>query len=230
MQKLNADQFLAKRNQFYRTVFGFQDDKFLKGYDADMNYLLSSKKTSFILTSPGYITDLQSEINKQHALVQQLNNQLAIILYECARTGKADDRQLSVVKSLVQQTEAAENRMKELHKSLRQKTLHTQSDADHANAQYYEFSAKLQQMADRKEAAFREGSNEYTELAKQYNVLTKQALDTGHAADMLQDALLSSEIAMLNTSAMHSAKSLNPSDLNNRVTVNFYKTKQKKQK
>ena len=230
MQKMNADEFLAKRNQFYRTVFGYQDSKFIKGYDAQMNYLLNSKKTSFILTSPAYITDLQSEVNKQHALVQQLKNQLAITLYECARTGKADDRQLDLVKSLVQQTEAAENRMKELNKNLSQKTLHTQSDADHANAQYYELSAKLRQIADRKEAAFCEGSNEYTELAKQYNALTKHALDTGHTADKLQDALLSSEIAMLDSSAMQSAHSPKTSDLTKIIKVNWNKAKQRKQK
>lgn len=230
MQKLDADQFLAKRNQFYRTVFGYSDNKFIKGFDADMNYLLSSKKTSFILTSPGYIIDLQSEINKQHALVQQLNSQLAITLYECARTGKADERQLGIVKSLVQQNEAAENRMKELNKTLSQKTLHTQQDADHANAQYYELSAKVQQIADRKAAAFREESSEYAELTKQYHVMTKQALDTGHTADMLQDALLSSEIAMLDSSAMQSANSPKTSDLAKIIKVNWNKAKPKKQK
>lgn len=225
MQELTTEQFLEKRNQFYRTVFGYQDKNFIKGYDAQMNYLLSSKKASFILSSPKYITDLQSELIKQKELVQQLNNRLAILLYECARTGKADDKQLRDVQSLVKQCEAAISRSNELSNNVSQKTNETFSDADQAETQYHALATKLQQLASQKETAFAEGSNEYGKLAREYIAMTRKALETGYNAEMLQDALLSTEITMLDNSAVHSAIPPKTSDLSKIVKVNWNRSR-----
>lgn len=225
MQELTTEQFLETRNQFYRTVFGYQDKNFIKDYDAQMNYLLSSKKASFILSSPGYITDLQSELIKQREIVQQFHNRLAILLYECARTGKADDRQLREVQSLVKQSSTAMKRSSELSNNLSQKTFDTFSDANQAETQYHALATKLQQLATQKETAFAEGSNEYGKLAKEYVAMTRKALETGYHAEMLQDALLSTEITMLDNSAVHSATPPKTSDLSKIVKVNWNRSR-----